>query len=691
MPDQHRVYRQMKALFKSPVVRYCLKFSGSLKLAMLLLAVLIIAAISGTLVESKFDTSVAQQYVYDAPWFIVWLVLLCINLAGAVFVRYPWKSHQLGFVITHAGIIVMLLGAIVGRVWGFEGSITLFKGQDPVNYLLTGLQTFEVRAAGMSKPVERTLNLNRIHPTPGQPEIIKVGNLEVAATGFAAELGLQNRIEKSKQGKPALRLVMNSSMLEKPIERWLFLDDKDNGVLNFGPTVIRYNTQPSEGSEPQRAAEATAPGSRELHFAFARIPQMNTARPVAGPATGMKTSFEFSSENTDKDFKGILKLFIDGQTYSFGFNEVLGREVDIADTGLRLKASKYFADFRMNGKEPASISDEPNNPAVLFEVLGPPGSAAGKTQECAHHTAGATGHAGKDGCCDNEADPGHGKSADPHGGQNDKHNHGTPKPSSELFIYRSPEGYLHFASHTRTKETRGEIRIGEDFSPGFADWVCRVEEVTDSAVVREELAPLSGATTKSVRASGLQVRLTKEAKTHTQWIRMGETTPIVFDGEKLEINFGQKLHPLGFTVQLEKFEVEMNEGTQTPASFKSFVKFHDKENETTLTRAVWMNNPGNFPEFAGAGLLGTAYKFSQSSWNPQNTDETTLQVIRDPGWSFKWMGSLMLCAGLFTMFYLKPYPRFAKAKQTAPVPVRNVPRAPQSSALAPAVEVLVGK
>src|SRR5690606_22431053 len=100
-------------------------------------------------------------------------------------------------------------------------------------------------------------------------------------------------------------------------------------------------------------------------------------------------------------------------------------------------------------------------------------------------------------------------------------------------------------------------------------------------------------------------------------------TRITLGNEEIELTFAHKLRPLDFTLQLEKFEVEMNEGTQNPAGFKSFVRFHDPKSNATLTRAIWMNNPANFPQFAGAGLLGTSYKFSQSSWNPNNLDETT--------------------------------------------------------------------
>ena len=59
------------------------QFFASLKLAVVLLAVLIIAAIAGTIYESSFDAKVARAYVYGAPWFNLWLVLLAANLTAS--------------------------------------------------------------------------------------------------------------------------------------------------------------------------------------------------------------------------------------------------------------------------------------------------------------------------------------------------------------------------------------------------------------------------------------------------------------------------------------------------------------------------------------------------------------------------------------------------------------------------------
>ncbi len=69
---------------------------------------------------------------------------------------------------------------------------------------------------------------------------------------------------------------------------------------------------------------------------------------------------------------------------------------------------------------------------------------------------------------------------------------------------------------------------------------------------------------------------------------------------------------------------------------------------------AYMNSPAMFPGDFWRSLLGWNYKFSQANWNPDNLNETTLQVLYDPGWPFKWIGSLGICCGIALMFYFMP-------------------------------------
>src|SRR3954453_5850838 len=112
------------------------KFFASLQLAVVLLAVLIVAAIAGTIYESSFDAKVARAYVYGAPWFNIWLTLLAANLAVSALSRWPWRKHHVAFLVPHLGIITLPAGSLIGRIFGTEGSITLFKGAPATNRLL---------------------------------------------------------------------------------------------------------------------------------------------------------------------------------------------------------------------------------------------------------------------------------------------------------------------------------------------------------------------------------------------------------------------------------------------------------------------------------------------------------------------------------------------------------------------------
>jgi hypothetical protein len=48
---------------------------------------------------------------------------------------------------------------------------------------------------------------------------------------------------------------------------------------------------------------------------------------------------------------------------------------------------------------------------------------------------------------------------------------------------------------------------------------------------------------------------------------------------------------------------------------------------------------------------------SQASWNPENLGQSTIQILRDPGWLLKWIGSLLIVSGVFLLFYVKKFRR----------------------------------
>jgi hypothetical protein len=104
------------------------------------------------------------------------------------------------------------------------------------------------------------------------------------------------------------------------------------------------------------------------------------------------------------------------------------------------------------------------------------------------------------------------------------------------------------------------------------------------------------------------------------------------------------------------FEVQRNEGSDSPASFKSTVRVSTPDGETA-TGQCWMNHPFNFPGAMWNTWTGLTFKMSQASWNPENLNQSTIQILRDPGWLLKWIGSLLIVSGVFMMFYVKKFRR----------------------------------
>jgi hypothetical protein len=102
-------------------------------LASLQLAVVLIALVAGvvawaTFIERSYGAEAAHFIIYDTNWFAGLNGLLAANVLAAVLVRFPWRRRQTGFVVTHAGILVLLAGCLVSQRYGIEAQLPIFEG-----------------------------------------------------------------------------------------------------------------------------------------------------------------------------------------------------------------------------------------------------------------------------------------------------------------------------------------------------------------------------------------------------------------------------------------------------------------------------------------------------------------------------------------------------------------------------------
>src|SRR5947199_2031439 len=212
------------------------EFLASLKLAVVLLAVIIVAAIAGTIYESSFDAKIARAYVYGAPWFNLWVILSGANLACSALSRWPWRKHHLAFLITHLGIITLLIGSLIGRICGVEGTITLFKGDPPTNRLLVNerqLRVHDVDGIVKGYPAEF------LHhpPTPQHPRdlgrLASGADLKIVDYAPAIE-GKLNPKSTTDSGAPALHFTIATKMMNQRLDSWLLADDPEHGNFAMG-------------------------------------------------------------------------------------------------------------------------------------------------------------------------------------------------------------------------------------------------------------------------------------------------------------------------------------------------------------------------------------------------------------------------------------------------------------------------
>lgn len=107
------------------VLQALMKSLGSLQLAILLLAGLVVILLAGTLVESRYDQKTAHELVYGTGWFICFLGLLAANVFFAAVKKWPWRRHQTGFLITHIGLLMLVTSGLVSSLTGSHGLMLL--------------------------------------------------------------------------------------------------------------------------------------------------------------------------------------------------------------------------------------------------------------------------------------------------------------------------------------------------------------------------------------------------------------------------------------------------------------------------------------------------------------------------------------------------------------------------------------
>ncbi|MFM8716083.1 MAG: cytochrome C biogenesis protein ResB, partial [Spartobacteria bacterium] len=289
-------------------------------------------------------------YIYKAPWFIVWLAVLCINLFAVTLTRWPWEKKHAGFIITHYGIITLLIGAMVGLHTGFEGNVTLHKDKGPVRKVTVNRSIIQVESPNDSALYVMPFDAATVRPSEKRPRVFEVPqtNLQIIADGFSDNLIKEETLVPSESGGPGVMLRFTSPRMGQTLEMPLVLEGKTPQERDFfGLARVVFQ---SELPPPK------PPGGSETQMVFGKF-----APVVQGEekATGIRVML-------GADGRKITIAPPDAAAVTYLRADVMKTPIEAG--GFLVTVEDYWPDFEMVAGRPATKSDQPNNPAALVRI-----------------------------------------------------------------------------------------------------------------------------------------------------------------------------------------------------------------------------------------------------------------------------------------------------------------------------------
>ena len=611
---------------------------GSLNLAVVLIITIAGAIAFATIMESKFDSAVARYYIYNAAWFNVWLIGLALNLFCAAFTRWPWQRKHLGFVVTHAGIILLLAGAVIGKTLGFEAFVTLDKTKPPESRLVMHEDILTVGTSGGVRG-QMPFDIEMHPPTEARPFSLP---LEESTLKLVVDRTTENLVPDDTLAASAdpvapqgMALHFVNSGMGQNVAANLMVGDGADTFDFFGMAKIEmvdsldeaHLIAPVKSAEPVATPTATPRNEtpfHETHLVFFNNPQT----PVVDTDSDAQSGYEVKLApvpGKPTEFQATV-TGSSGASKALSVRNVPSAWVNLLGDGdqVLFRVAKYWPDFAMKDGVPTSLSSQPHNPVVLVQITGPTKilpPAAPKPVAAA-----------------------------------------PPLPKGlvmRIALAKEPGRMVYELERAGKIEARATAAQSETIHLGWSKWEAKIDAVLAHAELHREMKEFTGTVTPMMAASfrpGIRAHLVAPdgSSGPVEWIPSGTSRELFNGHDFATIGFGQRVIPLTFSITLENFEVPRDEGTDTPSNYISSLRFEEPSTGRVVHDKAYMNSPAMFPGDFWRALLGWNYKFSQANWNPQNLNETTLQVLYDPGWPLKWIGSLGICCGIALMFYFMP-------------------------------------
>lgn len=581
------------------------KYLGSLHLAVTLLVTLAALLSVATILESKHGTEYIMRTIYRTAWFETILIGIWINIFFATVLRFPFRRSKLGFFLTHCGILTILIGSLMTRLQGQEGTITLLEGTSSNMLNLQGNALvlreassqkilFKDNVEELSLPTQLNFNGSNItvteyHPHSTMSHIYRVGQSDLPFDS----------------SNPALEFTIRSSMFN--LDQWLIHSNADllsANVLRMGPARISLKKMPKK--EIQGLMDKVQNEQQKGNQSKARL------------------TVSHDSGKTIKEFFA---------------QDILDKEIDI-EQGYKLKVTGIYRNASVVKDQ--GIVDRPgppNNPAIVFTLTYPDGTQRVSVRFQLHPEFQGI-HDQPDKSIKEpliqalDVAPSNMKPAE-----------------CEFLVDEHGEFYYHITSSRVTQA--GPLKSNKMIPMGWNDAVLVAKQLIPNATIQRLVMPAPLAADAKSSLPMVRLSLTESNQTSSTTLLYGESHTFMNKNQQMELYFGAHTVELPFKVTLDDFRKIDYPNTNRAMEYESDVRVEDLVPSETgsalkFSTTISMNNV----------LDHAGWRFFQSSFRIEgNKEYSTFQVAKDPGIETIYLGSIIMVLGIALMFWGLPESR----------------------------------
>jgi hypothetical protein len=585
---------------------------ASIKLAVCLIALLAAVIALATILETKYGRPYSQWYVYHSSWFVGLLGLLGVSVFCAAYVRFPWKRRQTGFVLTHAGLLALLSGSVLTIYRGIEGQVSIVEGASADQLTLNELSQ---------------ISASWVDQRDGRPYVFTFDSGPVDwRKGTALDLGHIDGIGAR---------VLNYYRHSQPVENWI----ADAGGRG-GPLIrFRVNQASPHGNAPLGGPIFDQPISGSL------ADQDYGAEVLVGPiairlqramSDAMLADF-LNPIDSELGEKGVLTVYFKDVVKRVNVDEHVGQAVHIGSSGASVELVQYLTNAKLDARgQFKAIGNDVRNPLVELKVSLP--NAGQPFRQVAFAKSPLLNF---DGVYGRECPV---KFA---------YQHPKLKPPTAVEFLQSSAGKLfgrvisdgkYTSIGEVTQDTR--VHIPGGFTLALSEYMPHARR--NISFKRAKQVSEANASSDS---SAVEVQLTVAGATHSLWLQRNnaeyQTQELDTTEGPLRVTYAAARIPLGFSLKLVDLQRETNPGQAGDARCSSFVRILDEQSAVDEDQLVSMNQP----------LLHNGFRVYQSGFRDagHGKDAAIFDVAFDPGRPLKYVGRLLICVGVATMFCLRAF------------------------------------